>query len=304
MISAPDYIQLYPTTRCNQSCDFCFNRTLAKMDDMTFDDFKRIVGILKRLGVRTIDILGGEPTLHPDLRRIIRYSLQEGMKLNISSNGTETELLGEVRDKYPDVLVGVSVNDRRTVLALESFIRKKRVVAKTVVGRRIDPVLIDELLACDPSSFYLIYRDALEPDQLSETAPFDDFYGTVKAQYDPGRVAMIYCSGFLPDFLRYPQLLKARCPAGTTKLAVLPDGSVYPCNLFFGFPEFRLGNILTTAFDEIWQHRLLTFFRTFSRNTCPRTSCELHSKCHGGCPAHSYAHYGKRSAPEPRCVRL
>lgn len=303
MISAPDYIQLYITTRCNQSCDFCFNRSLAKTDDLSFDDYKQMVGILKRIGTRTIDILGGEPTLHPDLMRIIRYSLQEGMKLNISSNGTETELLGEVRDRSPDVQVGISVNDRTSVLSLEPFIRKKRVIVKTVVGRRIDPVLVDELLACGPASLYLIYRDALEPDQLPETAPFDDFFGTVTAQYDTSRVGMIYCSGFLPDFHSYPQLLKARCPAGTTKLAVLPDGSVYPCNLFFGFPEFRLGNLLTTPFEEIWQHRQLTFFRTFSRNICPRTSCELHVKCHGGCPAHSYAHYGKRSAPEPRCVR-
>jgi radical SAM protein with 4Fe4S-binding SPASM domain len=82
----------------------------------------------------------------------------------------------------------------------------------------------------------------------------------------------------------------------------MPDGSVYPCNLFFGFEEFLLGNIFTDPFEEIWGHRQLSFFRTFSGNKCPRKDCELHHRCHGGCPAHSYAHFGKRSAPEPRCV--
>lgn len=303
MISAPDYIQFYPTTRCNQACDFCFNRGLAPMDDLPFDDFKRIVGTLKRIGTRTLDILGGEPTLHADLMRIIRYSLQEGMQINISSNGTETALLGEVVDRYPGVAVGISVNDRKAVLSLEDFIRNKRVAVKTVVGRQLDPLLIDALIECRPSSFYLLYRDALDPGQLGETAPFDDFFGTVQERYDPVSVGTIYCSGFLPDFQRYPVLFKARCPAGTTKLGILPDGSVYPCNLFFGYPEFRLGNILTTPFEEIWHHHLLTFFRTFAGNRCPRRDCELHFKCHGGCPAHSFAHFGKRSAPEPRCVR-
>ena len=303
MTSAPDYIQLYPTTRCNQACDFCFNRGLQQLEDLPFDDFKRMVGILKRIGTRTLDIMGGEPVLHHDLMRFIRYSLQEGMKLNISSNGTETVLLGEVRDRYPDMLVGISVNDRKAVPALEEFIRSKRVLVKTVVGRQLDAKLIDDLLSCGQAGLALIYRDALDPAQLGETAPFDDFLGTVQERYDSRRVVTVSCSGFLPDFHRYPALLKARCPAGTTKLGILPDGSVYPCNLFFGFPEFRLGNILTTPFEEIWRHPLLSYFRTFVRNTCPRRDCGLHARCHGGCPAHSYAHYGKRSAPEPRCVR-
>jgi radical SAM protein with 4Fe4S-binding SPASM domain len=116
------------------------------------------------------------------------------------------------------------------------------------------------------------------------------------------RVSVVFCSGFLPDLEQYPQLLKARCPAGTTKLGIMPDGSVYPCNLFFGKEEYRLGNILSDPFDAIWRHSALAFFRTFSGNRCPRTSCALHARCHGGCPAHSYARFGKHSAPEPRCV--
>lgn len=302
MISAPDYIQLYVTTRCNHACGFCFNKKLPSYDDMTFGDFKRLVASLKGIGTRTLDILGGEPTLHEDLVRFVRYALQEGMKLTISSNGTGTALLAEIRNRYPEVVVGISVCDRKTVPALEDLIRRTRMLVKTVVGKKLDARLIEELLACDPGRLYLLYRDALDPGELAGTAPFDDFLGTVQERYDPALVGTVSCSGFLPDFHRFPVLLKARCPAGTTKLGILPDGSVYPCNLFFRFREFRLGNIFTTAFEEIWHHPQLSFFRTFAGNRCPRRDCELHAKCHGGCPAHSYAHRGRRSAPEPRCV--
>jgi radical SAM protein with 4Fe4S-binding SPASM domain len=302
MRSAPEYIQLYPTIRCNLSCSFCFNRSMPQLKDMAFPEFKRMVEKLKVIGVRTIDIMGGEPTLHEDLLRLIRYSLQEGMSLNLSSNGTDRLQLAGIMEKFPRVRVGVSINDWKTAHDLEDFIRKHRPIVKMVAGRRIDDTLIKYLLSMRPEAFYLLYSDALTQDQLPDTVPFDEFWSFVQTGCDPGNVGIVSCSGFLPDFARFPELLKARCPAGTTKLGIMPDGSVYPCNLFFGQEEFLLGNIFTTPFEEIWGHRSLTFFRTFAGNKCPRTSCMLFTKCHGGCPAHSYSLAGKRSAPEPRCV--
>lgn len=302
MRSGPDYIQLYPTVRCNRDCSFCFNRSVPPAKDMPFADFKVLVEKLKALGVRTIDIMGGEPTLHEDLLRLIRYSLQEGMNLNLSSNGTDLLQLAGIMEKYPRVKVGVSINDRKSAHDLEAFVRRHRPIVKMVASRRIDDALVKYLLSMGPESVYLLYRDAVTPDQIAETAPFDEFWNFVQTAYEPGKVGIVSCSGFLPDFARYPELLKARCPAGTTKLGIMPDGTVYPCNLFFGQEEFLLGNIFTMPFEDIWGHRSLTFFRTFAGNACPRTSCVLHTKCHGGCPAHSYALAGKRSAPEPRCM--
>ena len=302
MRSAPDYIQFYPTLRCNLSCPFCFNRSLPQMQDMPFPAFQQMADMLQAIGVRTIDIIGGEPTLHPDLQRMIKVSLQAGQGVNLSSNGTNLILLDAIRGKNPQVNIGISVNDRRVSLGLEDLIRKHRPVVKMVAGRLIDDVLVKRLLALRPKRFYLLFRDALEQAQLRETVPFDRFWRYVQDTYDPELVGTVSCSCFLPDFQSYPELLKARCPAGTTKLGIMPDGSVYPCNLFFGRKEFLLGNIFVDPFERIWGHHQLTFFRTFTGNKCPRSGCELHARCHGGCPAHSYAHTGTRTAPEPRCV--
>ena len=302
MRSAPDYIQLYPTLRCNLACSFCFNRSLPQMKDMPFRDFQRLADMLTAFGVRILDIIGGEPTIHPDLQMMIKTARQKGLAVNISSNGTNLIQLEAIREKYPQVSIGISVNDSKISLGLEEFIRKHRPIVKMVDGRFIDDVLIKRLLALKPKKFFLLYRDALDPAQLKETVPFDQFRRYVQDTYDQAQVGTVSCSGFLPDHQQYPELLKARCPAGTTKLGIMPDGSVYPCNLFFGKEEFRLGNILTDTFEEIWGHHKLSFFRTFIGNKCPRTDCELHVRCRGGCPAHSYAHTGMRTAPEPRCV--
>jgi radical SAM protein with 4Fe4S-binding SPASM domain len=303
MRSAPDYIQFYPTLRCNKSCDFCFNASLAPMPDMSFEDFSRMLGILAKFGTRTIDIIGGEPTLYTDLPRLIKTALLEGMQVNLSTNGTDLIQLSEIRTHHPGIEVGISVHDQRSVRALQEFIAKHRPIVKMVADRHIDVSLVKQILSLRPKQFFLLYRDAMDATQLAETVPFDQFRAFVHSTFDPSQVGTVSCSGFLPDYEHYPELLKARCPAGTTKLGIMPDGSVYPCNLFFGQREFLLGNIFSDPIDAIWLHPGLAFFRTFAGNTCPRTTCALHGRCHGGCPAHSYIHTGKRSAPEPRCQR-
>ena len=298
---APDYVQFAPTLRCDRSCDFCFNKALPGGEDMPLASFRRMIGRITGAGVQVLDILGGEPTLHRELLPMIEHACGRGMRVNISSNGRDPDQLAEIMRRFKRVAVGVSVNDHATLRDLERFLRKHRPIVKTVFSRAVDHELIEQVLTLAPRRYYLLFRDALVPSELDGSLSFDQFLEEVGSRYGC-RAGVVFCSGFIPDLEQYPQLRMARCPGGTTKLGILPDGSVYPCNLLFGREEYRLGNILVDSFDAIWRHSALAFFRTFSGNACPRTTCELHNKCHGGCPAHCYAHTGKLSAPEPRCV--
>ena len=301
MRSAPDYIQFYPTLRCNRSCDFCFNRSLPDVPDMTYEAFCAMLDRLKALSVKTIDIIGGEPTLHPELIRIVREANRQGFRVNISSNGTDTEVLRELCGMGQDVTVGISINDRETLDQLKGFIRRYQPVVKTVHTRRMDNTLLQDIFALKPKKFYLIYRDAISRAKLEDTIPFPQYLNDVANRYASQEAGLVYCSGFIPD-AACPELSNVRCPARTTKLGVMPDGSVYPCNLFFGKPRFLLGNILTDSFEAIWNHHALDFFRSYAENPCERRSCELHSKCHGGCPAQALLLSGDLTAPDPRCI--
>jgi radical SAM protein with 4Fe4S-binding SPASM domain len=303
MRKAPDYIQFYPTLRCNRSCDFCFNKEMPSVEDMSLKKFRIMQSKLKDIGVKTLDIIGGEPTLHKDILAIIQEAEQKGFNLNLSSNGTNTETLSRILETAGKTTVGISINDRETLGHLKTFIKKHKPIVKTVFTDSRDYRIVEEILALKPMKFYLLYRDAMGANDLAGTLPFSRFLAEVREKFDPLIVDMVYCSGFLPDTNNHPELSNVRCPAGTTKLGVMPDGSVYPCNLLFGRPEFCLGNILTDPFDAIWKNRLLDFFRTFAGNTCPQVSCPLHGACHGGCPAHSLVHSGSLSAPDPRCPR-
>ncbi|UCG79120.1 MAG: radical SAM protein [Nitrospirota bacterium] len=304
MTSFPDYVQFYPTIRCNKSCDFCFNGGLHEMEDMHVTKMMMMVDKLKGIGTRTIDIMGGEPTLHKDLAIFVSYAMDKAMGINISSNGSGNGLLNSIQDSCPDALIGISINSREDITKAADSVRQKGLLVKTVVGRNKDETMLSDILSMGATATNLIYMDEMAPDGIGATLPFDEFYFWIREAFGGNGAAPVFCSGFLPDTDTYPSLRNKRCPAGTTKVGIMPDGSVYPCNLFFGFPEFRIGNIFTSSFDEIWGNEILSFFRDFDGNLCPRKDCRLHAMCHGGCPAHSYSHFGDLAAPEPRCVTM
>ena len=299
MRQGPDYIQFYPTLHCNRSCNFCFNRSLASMDHMPVSFFRAMLGRLPP-SVRTLDIIGGEPTLHPGIVPLLQAASSAGLRVNLSSNGSNVSVLQAIASTEPDITIGVSVNDHAVLNGLSRFIKVARPVVKTVYSRSLAPSLVRTIMLLEPKAFYYIFRDATGPHDLAETIPFPDFLSAV-SRSEP-RAGTVYCSGFLPDTAAYPDLASVRCPAGTAKLGVLPDGSVYPCNLLFGRPEFLLGNILTDPFEVIWNHPVLNWFRSFTQNRCPRRECRHHAKCHGGCPAQSLLLTADVNAPDPRCI--
>ena len=80
------------------------------------------------------------------------------------------------------------------------------------------------------------------------------------------------------------------CPAGTKSLDMLPNGDLYPCALFFGFKESKIGNILDETFDSLrsWVKNLINFKVP---NKCK--NCPMPPVCHGGCKAFIYSRLRK-----------
>ncbi len=74
---------------CNMSCSFCFvDRTVPDFD--TDDLLEEIRGLFQR-GARHLVLSGGEPTIHPDLPRIIRTAKEMGYRvIELHSNGVRS----------------------------------------------------------------------------------------------------------------------------------------------------------------------------------------------------------------------
>jgi len=289
------YVQLFLTFRCNKGCDFCFNRGVNERGDLSINEFIRLSPRLKNYGFLELDVLGGEPLLHEDIMKLLEIASENFNPIYLSTNGTIVDDLQKINEIFPQIKTGISLNgemDEKTI----RYILSRRPIIKSVVSRErfIPEKALHFIKKGIP--YYLIFRDILSGDELRYSMPFYEFIRTfneIKRGFK--NVMPVYCDGFISD-------KDYRCPAGTEKLSIMPDGSVYPCYLFFRFDEFRLGNIFKDGMKDILNSPVLESFKRYRGNVCPQKLCELHSRCHGGCPAISYAIYGRLDRPDPRCI--
>jgi len=76
------------TYKCNLRCSWCYGAdTWGKTETMTFIQVKEILSILKSLECEKIILLGGEPTLHPDIIEIVSECRKRNIRVSIVSNG-------------------------------------------------------------------------------------------------------------------------------------------------------------------------------------------------------------------------
>lgn len=83
---------LYLGYRCNLSCAFCYYRNLhpQSRDWIPLKDLIKGVNSIRFLyGNQFVDLTGGEPTLHPQIREIIRYCREIGLLPSIITNGSQ-----------------------------------------------------------------------------------------------------------------------------------------------------------------------------------------------------------------------
>ncbi len=92
---------------CPNNCKFCSsNSSKDKETIITLEDFKRVVThFITHGGIGEISISGGEPFLHPDLFKMIKYCKDNGLKTVIFTSGIKrasampVEMIGYIRNK-------------------------------------------------------------------------------------------------------------------------------------------------------------------------------------------------------------
>lgn len=303
----PKYIQFFPSFKCNRGCDFCFNRGISSTARETSpDELAFILQAIKEAGIYELDILGGEPTLYSHLEILIDSASKQNMRVFLSSNGTDINFLKHLLNKnraWDFLNIGLSLNDEISTELHDFILRYKPLLKSVVIKKRGLPEFARNFLRMPHIRYYLLFMDVLTKADLENSLSLPNY---LKILEDLNRtfknILPVYCEGFMSSSSR--QITQFRCPAGSTKLSVMPDGSVYPCYLFFRHEHYKLGNILYDDMNRILNSPVLSFFRTFKGNNCPLTDCLLHAKCRGGCPAISLLINGNIESPDPRCMVL
>ena len=96
---------LITTFRCNAQCNMC---NIWKFQTSPSEEIDASYYEQLPAGLR-INITGGEPTLRPDIDKIFEILYPKSRLLELSTNGYNTQKIVELANKYPNILIRVSV---------------------------------------------------------------------------------------------------------------------------------------------------------------------------------------------------
>jgi MoaA/NifB/PqqE/SkfB family radical SAM enzyme len=96
---------LITTFRCNAKCNMCsiWQHPTKVNEELDAEYYKSLPGGLR------INITGGEPTLREDIDRIFESLYEKSALLELSTNGFYTDKIVALANKYPNILIRVSL---------------------------------------------------------------------------------------------------------------------------------------------------------------------------------------------------
>jgi len=94
-----DYMFLIVTHECNRKCAFCVDKDRGKKQYISIKNVQKAINYALKNNLKTITILGGEPTLHPKIIDICKLIKSYNFKIVMTTNYDKPELIATL-DKY------------------------------------------------------------------------------------------------------------------------------------------------------------------------------------------------------------
>ena len=246
-----DFLWLEITGRCNLVCSHCYAESGPDGSEDTVG-VARWMSLLEEaaaLGVAKVQFIGGEPTLHPHLDLLINRARQLEIAVEIFSNLTHV----------PDRLWSV-ICEREVSLATSFYSRSESVHDAITRGRgshsRTLASIKKALELGVPLRVGIVDLAGDEQDAQDAARMLGEMgvaHVTVDGARAVGRARAVVPVG---DHADPVASLCGHCAVG--KLAVTPDGTVYPCVFSRWLP---VGNILIESLIEISRGRRLQSVR-------------------------------------------
>jgi PqqA peptide cyclase len=315
------------THRCPLACPYCSNpRALARgPDELTTDEWLRVVDDAAALGVMQLHLSGGEPLARADLEAIAARARARDLYVSLVTSGVPLERarLERLAPSLDHVQLSVqdadgAASDR--IAGVAAFDQKMRVAAwvkelglpltlNVVLHRenieRVGGIIaLAERLGADRLelanvqlvSWALENRGALLP-----TAGALDGARAIAAEARrrlEGRMQVVFV---LPDW--HADRPRACMDGWGRRFAVVaPDGAVLPCQAARGLPlEFE--TVRSRPLRDVWTDgEALRAYRGDSWMGEPCKSCDRREIDYGGCRCQAFALTGDLRATDPACA--
>lgn len=274
------YIEI--TNICNLNCSFCSPLKREKRF-LSFDEFVHIINEIKPYKSHIYLHLKGEPLIHPEFEKIIKYAYFEGININITTNGTLIGKFANTLLKYARQ-VNISVHSLcdgqisdpdRYIQEICDFGKKAMTFKKPYVSYRM----------WNGSKDGTISPDALDILRRIGENFGEQIHSILKRGRDAVKLSENIFISFMDEF-EWPSLKlcdngeKGTCLGGREMIGILSDGTVVPCCLDAD-GIINLGNIFSSSiYDILKTERYLNLKKGFENkkiyeDLCKRCSYRL-----------------------------
>lgn len=312
------------TYGCNLRCLHCLSSSgKTRPDELTTAEAKALLDEFAAMQIFYINVGGGEPMSRPDFFELMEYSINRGIGVKFSTNGTLIDRAAAdwiSSTDYLDVQIsldGATAEINDPVRGNGSYLRARRAMELlaernfcfkiNVVTTRENFDQLDTLY-----DMALGYGAQLRVTRLRPSGRGKDVWADLHPTQAQNR-ALYYWLKAHPDvmtgdsFFHLSALGSAldgmnMCGAGRIVCLVDPVGDIYACP-FLLTPEFKSGNVREAGgFAPIWRNSpLFKEIREYEvGGVCQK--CTSNDVCHGGCMAVKFFTGTPLDEPDPECV--
>lgn len=336
VFKSPIIVHLGITAMCNMKCKYCsIRKPYNKMQELSTEEWKKVIKKLSELGVFQIGFTGGEPTLRKDLIELAEYVSSLKCTFNLTTNcwNVDEDLIIKLKKAgmrqcqvsldchIPDI------NDKlRTKGSFERVLKTIKLLQKHGITVGIDCVVSNNNIKHIISFVEWLGKEKVPYLTLIKIKqgdlPLETFKRLLPAYEEHSKIIEQLCNrentnpcvtldcgsvSNLQYTLKDEELVRvpiAGCPVGHTLLSISPNGDIYPC-VALNASRFMVGNALKDNLESIWHDSpLLKELREIkSRVNAQCKSCERLDYCRAGCRGIAYSLFNDLWESDKTCLR-
>jgi radical SAM protein with 4Fe4S-binding SPASM domain len=309
-LSAPLRMDLALTFKCQNNCIHCYAGGPHETDELTTEEWKRVINRMHEIGVFIVTFTGGEPTLREDMPELLLYAQNKGIVTGLVTNGRELKdkryvekleksgldfvqvTLESHKAQVHDLMTAAKGSFKETVAGITNAVLSKIYVTTNTTLSKYNASefleTIDFIKELGVDGFgcnSLIYSGKASEISEEFALPLETLNELLPKIRDKANQLGLKFLWYTPtQYCRFDPVKLGlgvkSCTAANINMCVAPNGDVYPCQSYFE----SLGNILRDDWAKIWNNPLSVKIRNREYVEPKCKDCPQLQICGGGCP--------------------
>ena len=296
-------LNIYLTNACNLRCNHCFMRSGTPLkDELTIDDWCRILSEFKVNGGQSVTFTGGEPLMNRDFDDIITHASSLQLETTILSNGIlwTQQRIAHLAPRISQIQISIDGFDEFSNAKVRGTGHFDRIIRNVIdfansgvrtsiattftfqnlqedAGERYADFVNNIKAQCKHPIFFKLSKKILQGrnTHYSEEQNREFFHRIMQIEQtiDPNASLNNFMEGHTPN------LVERNCGFGGISIGA--DGEVYFCNRISEVESY--GNIRNQPLKPFMEQGHKLHLQTSSDYIFPCNQCYLRYICCGGC---------------------